>query len=159
MGFFSQSRVTMATAPANPSDRQRDGDSHPLPGASGASGRRTGGDVDSDREAEEIRIGWRMAGLGFQVASEVAAGALLGWLCDRWRGTDPTGLLVGAIVGIVVGLWSLIRGSLKLNRELDTLHPAGPRITTRTPPEQWDDEKHDDFWPDDDHPSRDEPDE
>ncbi len=158
MGFFSQSRLIMATAPANPSDRQRDGDSSPLPGASGGSRQPTGGGVDGNREAEEIRIGWRMAGLGFQVATEVAAGALLGWLFDRWRGTDPTGLLIGAIVGIVVGLWSLIKGSLKLNRELDALHPAGPRTTTRTPPKQWDEEKHDDFWPDDDHSRRDEPD-
>jgi F0F1-type ATP synthase assembly protein I len=67
----------------------------------------------------EIRVGWRMGGLGMQVASEAGAGALLGWLFDRWRGTAPTGLLVGAVIGIVVALWSLIRGGLKLNRDLD----------------------------------------
>jgi F0F1-type ATP synthase assembly protein I len=67
----------------------------------------------------EIRVGWRMGGLGMQVASEAGAGALLGWLFDWWRGTAPTGLLVGAVIGIVVALWSLIKGGLKLNRELD----------------------------------------
>ncbi|MHC4082815.1 MAG: AtpZ/AtpI family protein [Planctomycetota bacterium] len=67
----------------------------------------------------EIRVGWRMGGMGMEVASQVGAGALLGWLWDRWRGTAPTGLLVGAVIGIVVGLWSLIRGGLKLNRDLD----------------------------------------
>jgi F0F1-type ATP synthase assembly protein I len=60
-----------------------------------------------------------MGGLGMEVATQVGAGALLGWLFDRWRGTAPTGLLVGAVIGIVVGLWSLIKGALKLNRELD----------------------------------------
>jgi F0F1-type ATP synthase assembly protein I len=60
-----------------------------------------------------------MGGMGMEVASQVGAGALLGWLWDRWRGTAPTGLLVGAVIGIVVGLWSLIRGGLKLNRDLD----------------------------------------
>jgi F0F1-type ATP synthase assembly protein I len=60
-----------------------------------------------------------MGGLGMEVASQVGAGALLGWLFDRWRGTAPTGLLVGATIGIVVGLWSLIKGGLKLNRDLD----------------------------------------
>ena len=67
----------------------------------------------------EIRVGWRMGGLGMEVATQVGAGALLGWLFDRWRGTAPTGLLVGAVIGIVVALWSLIRGGLKLNRDLD----------------------------------------
>ena len=67
----------------------------------------------------EIRVGWRMGGLGMEVAAQVGAGALLGWLYDRWRGTAPTGLLVGAVIGIVVGLWSLIKGALKLNRDLD----------------------------------------
>jgi hypothetical protein len=67
----------------------------------------------------EIRIGWRMGGLGMQVASEAGAGALLGWLFDAWRGTEPTGLLIGALVGITVALWSLIKGGLKLNRDLD----------------------------------------
>ena len=60
-----------------------------------------------------------MGGLGMEVATQVGAGALLGWLFDRWRGTAPTGLLVGAVIGIVVGLWSLIKGGVKLNRELD----------------------------------------
>lgn len=69
--------------------------------------------------ADESRTGWRMAGVGFEVASEVAAGALLGWLFDRWRGHGNIGVLVGSIVGIAVGLWSLIRTGLKLNRELD----------------------------------------
>ena len=75
----------------------------------------------------EMRIGWRMGGLGMEVAAQVAAGALLGWLFDRWRGTGSTGLLVGSVIGIVVGLWSLIRGALKLNRELDRHYPTTGR--------------------------------
>jgi F0F1-type ATP synthase assembly protein I len=71
----------------------------------------------------EIRVGWRMGGLGMEVATQVGAGALLGWLFDRWRGSAPTGLLVGATIGIVVGLWSLIKGALKLNRALDRKTP------------------------------------
>lgn len=91
-----------------------------MTGAASSSG--SGGD-----EEEEIRVGWRMAGLGMEVASEVAAGAALGWLWDRWRGSGPTGLLVGSIVGIVVGLWTMIRKSLKLTRELEAKHPTAGR--------------------------------
>jgi hypothetical protein len=92
----------------------------------------------------EMRIGWRMAGLGMEVAAQVAGGALLGWAFDAWRGTAPTGLLVGSVVGIVVGLWSMIRGALKLNRLLDERYPTTGRAKP-LPPDEPDDER----WPDD----------
>ena len=91
----------------------------------------------------EMRVGWRMGGLGMEVAAQVAAGALLGWLFDRWRGTDPTGLLVGSVIGIVVGLWSLIRGALKLNRELERRHPTTGRGRPIPPDDDWNDENDD----------------
>ncbi len=75
----------------------------------------------------EIRVGWRMGGLGMEVAAQVAAGALLGWLFDQWRGTSPNGLLVGAVIGIAVGMWHLIKGALKLNKELERTHPTSGR--------------------------------
>ncbi len=97
-----------------------------------------------------MRIGWRMAGLGMEVAAQVAGGALLGWAFDAWRGTAPTGLLVGSIVGIVVGLWSLIHGALKLNRVLDERYPTAGRGRP-LPPEVPDREYGDDEeQPDDD---------
>ena len=68
-----------------------------------------------------------MAGIGMEVAAQVAAGAVLGWLFDRWQGSSPTGLLTGSVIGIVVGLWSLIRGALQLNRHLDLHHPTAGR--------------------------------
>ncbi len=68
-----------------------------------------------------------MAGLGMEVAGQVAAGALLGWLYDRWRGTGTTGILVGSLIGIAVGLGSMIRGALKLNRELERQSPTAGR--------------------------------
>ena len=68
-----------------------------------------------------------MGGLGMEVAAQVAAGALLGWLYDRWRGAGTTGILVGSLVGIAVGLGSMIRGALKLNRELERQSPTAGR--------------------------------
>ena len=43
---------------------------------------------------DEVRVGWRMAALGMETASQVAAGALLGWLYDRWQGTGPNGVMI-----------------------------------------------------------------
>jgi F0F1-type ATP synthase assembly protein I len=97
----------------------------------------------SRAEAEEVRVGWKMAGIGFEVACEVAGGALLGWLFDRWRGHGNIGVLVGSIAGICVGLWSLIRQSLKLNRQLERTAPTRGRGRP-LPPDEPEDESGDD---------------
>ncbi len=78
-----------------------------------------------------------MGGLGMEVAGAVVAGALLGWAFDSLWETTPTGVLVGSVTGIVVGMWSLIRGALKLNRMLDRHHPTAGRGKP-LPPEEGD---------------------
>ena len=85
---------------------------------------RPNGDVEA-----ETRIGYRMAGIGFEVASEVAAGALIGWGIGHLAGRPDRGVLIGGVAGIAVGMWTLIRGTLKLNRELDRKHPTAGRGT------------------------------
>ncbi|MBU3684013.1 MAG: AtpZ/AtpI family protein [Phycisphaerales bacterium] len=82
---------------------------------------------DRAQQRAETSIGWRMAGLGMQTSSEVVAGALIGWAVDRWLGSSPTGLLIGGIAGIAVGLTTLIRGAMRANRELDAARRGSRR--------------------------------
>ncbi len=100
-------------------------------------------------EEEQIRIGWQMAGLGFEVASMVVGAAALGWLFDRWRGTAPNGVLYFSLVGIAVALFSLVKGTLKLNRRLDAIArrqrgatppPSNPSIATKEPQDDEEDD-------------------
>ena len=63
----------------------------------------------SDVESQRL---WRLAGLGGTMASEIIAGTLIGWVLDRVFGTKPTLLIVGAIVGVVVGLATFIRSAM-----------------------------------------------
>ena len=103
-----------------------------------------GGEGRPNRDLEgEIRVGWKMGAMGMEVAAQVAAGALLGWLFDRWRGTAPTGLLIGSVIGIVVGLTNLVRGALKLNWILDMQHPTSGRGRPLPPGEDDDDDWND----------------
>lgn len=74
--------------------------------------------ADAAREAEEVRIGYRMLGLGFQVVSEVGAGLLLGWLI-QWATGWKWSIAVGGMIGIVVGLTTLVRSAWKMNASLD----------------------------------------
>jgi F0F1-type ATP synthase assembly protein I len=76
---------------------------------------------ESDRPAEpasgpakqseaDILTGWyRMAGVGIEFVVAVALFAGIGYAVDRWRGSSPWGLLIGAGLGFAVGLRAMIR--------------------------------------------------
>lgn len=58
-------------------------------------------------------------GLAWAMVTEVLAGMGLGWIADHFAGTWPRWTTVGAIVGIVVAMYSLIRGGLSMNAYLE----------------------------------------
>jgi ATP synthase protein I len=62
--------------------------------------------------------GWvRHSGVGLELAGALAGFALIGYWIDRWYGTEPWGLLIGVILGLVGGLYNLVRQSLQAVRE------------------------------------------
>jgi hypothetical protein len=76
------------------------------------------------REDEATRIGWRMAGLGIETVSYVLGGVAIGWglklLVVQWGWPESDGWIVGgALLGMASGFSQLIRGGLKLNRQLE----------------------------------------
>jgi F0F1-type ATP synthase assembly protein I len=67
-------------------------------------------------EAESRRL-WRLAALGGSSATEVAAGALLGWGLDAWLGTGPKLVIIGTLVGLLVGTITFVRSAAVASRE------------------------------------------
>jgi ATP synthase protein I len=69
----------------------------------------------SDEDKEEIN---RKSGLAYAAAfslfAAVVAGLILGWLMDRWLGTQPWLLVTGLVLGAAAGLYEFIRSSSKL---------------------------------------------
>lgn len=64
--------------------------------------------------------GWlKLAGLGFELAASIAGGALIGWWIDRRLGTAPQALTVCTAIGVVGGLYNLIRTALAASREAE----------------------------------------
>jgi len=70
--------------------------------------------VAADRKYPE----WiRYSGVGLELAGAVAGFALLGYWVDRRFATQPWGVLIGVMLGLVGGLYNLVRESLQAVRE------------------------------------------
>lgn len=77
--------------------------------------------------------GWvRHAGIGLELAGATAGLALVGYWVDRSFGTSPWGLLAGVLIGVVGGLYNLVRESLQAVREAQREDAAENRRNTST---------------------------
>jgi F0F1-type ATP synthase assembly protein I len=64
--------------------------------------------------------GWvRYSGVGLELAGATAGLALLGYWLDGKFGTSPWCLLAGVVIGIVGGLYNLIKESLAAVKEAE----------------------------------------
>jgi F0F1-type ATP synthase assembly protein I len=62
--------------------------------------------------------GWvRHSGVGLELAGAIAGFAAIGYWIDQWYATEPWGLLVGVVLGLVGGLYNLVKQSLQAVRE------------------------------------------
>jgi F0F1-type ATP synthase assembly protein I len=57
----------------------------------------------------------RYAGMGFELAASIIGLTLAGIWVDYRFHTGPTGVLVGASLGVVGGLYNFIRAALRLS--------------------------------------------
>ncbi len=55
---------------------------------------------------------WSFVGLGFEIVVPLIAGVFLGNWLDRWLGTRPWLLVVGAILGMAAGFFNFFRAVL-----------------------------------------------
>jgi len=59
----------------------------------------------------------RYSGVGLELAGATAGLALVGYWVDGKFGTSPWGILIGVFIGIVGGLYNLVKESLAAARE------------------------------------------
>ena len=55
---------------------------------------------------------YRLAGMGMELAGAIIGGCLIGWYIDEQFETRY-GLLIGALIGIVGGMYNLLRQAVK----------------------------------------------
>jgi len=72
--------------------------------------------VSADNDKEELN---RKSGLAYAAAfslfASVLAGLIVGWLLDRWLGTNPWLLVTGIVLGAAAGFYELIRSASKIS--------------------------------------------
>ena len=59
----------------------------------------------------------KLSGLGVELVGAVGGFTLMGWLWDRYHETSPWGLVIGAVLGLVGGMYNLIRRALIASKE------------------------------------------
>lgn len=77
------------------------------------------------KEQAQVRIGWRMMALAWEFVTQMIAGALLGYGIGLWLGNDVLGALIGTGMGLAVATYTLIRGAMRLNSQLDRIEGGG----------------------------------
>jgi F0F1-type ATP synthase assembly protein I len=71
-------------------------------------------------EEPESEGRWQgLAGIGFELVGAVVGLTLIGYWWDRHFGSSPWGLLTGAILGLIGGMYNLIRQSLSAFKDVD----------------------------------------
>jgi ATP synthase protein I len=73
----------------------------------------------------------RLSGLGIELAGAVVGFTLMGYWWDHHFGTNPWGVLIGIALGLIGGMYNLVRKSLLATREAGsspkTTNEDGPR--------------------------------
>jgi ATP synthase protein I len=78
---------------------------------------RSGGAAPDGRAAPEPSGLVKLFRFSADFVSGVLAGALIGWLVDRFAGTRPWGLIVFLLLGFATGIYNLVKSAQRANRE------------------------------------------
>jgi F0F1-type ATP synthase assembly protein I len=59
----------------------------------------------------------RLAGVGFELAGAVAGFVLFGYWIGKYYGHAEMGIVIGAVLGLIGGMYNLIRVTLAVSKE------------------------------------------
>ena len=108
--------------PDNPGSPEKSGE-FPSGSPSGSQGfinrlaqRSTGLEPPLPTRSDDEKSPWSIAGMGFQLVATTLLFAGMGYLLDREFGWSPWGLVVMTLIGMIGGLYLLIKEALKLTK-------------------------------------------
>ena len=90
-------------------------------------------DEQQRRNLFAMRSSWAGGGVGWTMAADIVTGTFLwggiGWLIDRWLGTDPWVMVAGFLIGNAIGIYAAMLHMKRMQRQ------AGPPTFTPRPPD------------------------
>lgn len=70
----------------------------------------------SDSNPNDSSYGWKLSGMGMELFGSIVGAGLIGWLIDRFAGTEPRWLMIGLLVGMIGGGWNFYGKAMRMNR-------------------------------------------
>lgn len=58
----------------------------------------------------------KMSGMGLELVGAIGTMAVIGWLLDKWLGTDPWLIVSGLGLGLVAGMYRFFKTALSVTR-------------------------------------------
>ncbi|MBK8915722.1 MAG: AtpZ/AtpI family protein [Phycisphaerales bacterium] len=74
--------------------------------------------TNSDESSRQRAVLVRFAGLGVEFAAGIVVFVLVGYWIDSKLDSAPIGVVTGALLGCVGGMYNLIRSSIRLSRTM-----------------------------------------
>lgn len=89
--------------------------------------------MPQDRKPAKGNTEWmKLSGLGIEFAAAIGGLTLAGYWWDRHFGTEPWGFWIGLAVGMVGGMYNLIRQGMAASKNANSSSSIGTKRTTRT---------------------------
>jgi F0F1-type ATP synthase assembly protein I len=66
----------------------------------------------------------RLSSIGIELVAAIVGFTLVGYFWDRHFGTQPWGVLIGALLGLAGGMYNVVRQSLTAVKETGPVTPA-----------------------------------
>ena len=83
-------------------------------------------DPDQNRQTPATPGLARYGGMGLELGAAIVGLTLVGYWIDRQFDSHPRGLLVGAVLGVVGGMYNFIREALRLSQLQDAARDGRP---------------------------------
>jgi ATP synthase protein I len=78
---------------------------------------RSSGTASGDRTAAEPSGMVKLFRFSADFVSGVIAGALIGWVVDRFAGTRPWGFIIFLLLGFATGIYNLVKSAQRAQRD------------------------------------------
>ena len=69
-----------------------------------------------ERQDAQYLTASKMSGMGLELVGAIGTMAVIGWLLDKWLGTEPWLVMAGLLTGLVAGMYRFFKTALSVTK-------------------------------------------